>query len=214
MKDIRQSLIDCAFGQSTQLNPLRQQPINFRLLGLCQYHLSPLAEPIDISGRAAELLAYLLLSNRQVHQEKIARDLWPYGGQAARNSLHQTVHQLRKILEQTCGTTKLVRKGQSYGVECGNPMNIDWFAFRKSIGHARSAKKLEERLPHLLDAYRLSQTGQLLEFLDESIEWAIPYISTSNLLQEYVVNALVSIARDEQLPDVVALLLCQSRNAA
>ena len=69
-------------------------------LGDFRVTLDETALTVFPTGKSRALLAYLFIEGRLHQRSELAQFLWPgYGEESARNSLRQTLHQLRQLLQ-------------------------------------------------------------------------------------------------------------------
>lgn len=203
------NLLEAVLLASPRMAALRAEPggLYVKLFGPLNFHDQHGALDLRIPGLPRALLAYLLLVRRGVHQRKLAELFWPHGGRSALNSLHQTVHRLRRYLNGHPATENLLTyANQLYSIDWKRSIRVDWHEFKEQVALAQRSPSPSQALPEWLKAYDFCHEP-LLEDFSQNAEWALAFRLQGEGLQRLVAQRLADFAKEYRLPAVRHLLV-------
>lgn len=151
--------------------------------------------PNQLSNKNKNILAYFLYhQGKFLHREKLMDLFWPQvGPDAARNSLHVAISQLRAYLRPFLGAGKILKhqnEGYLFDPDCGVISDVQQFqANCRSGWDAMKTAQMEAAIPYLNKASDLYQMEFLREFLYE--DWCS---REREALQEALLAILKSLA--------------------
>ncbi|MEZ4862423.1 MAG: BTAD domain-containing putative transcriptional regulator [Caldilineaceae bacterium] len=192
-------------------------------LGDFQVTLDGMALTTFQTDKSRALLVYLAIE-RQVHpRTTLAQFLWPgYDATSARNSLRQTIHQLRQLLQDaTAEPTWLLLNRQTVQLNPAAAINVDVITFTKLLA-ACAAHPHDRLVPCQFCLSRLRQAVDLYQgdFLAGfTVADSDPFEEWRRVLQEQLhiqmLDALTQLANTtEQASDIESALQAAQRQLA
>lgn len=154
-------------------NNITAKGLYVQFFGAFQLYYNQSKLPDQLSKKNKNLLAYFLYhQGKFLHREKLMDLFWPQvSPDAAKNSLHVAISQLRSYLRPFLGQGKIIKhqnEGYLFDPDCGVISDVQQFQANCQSGwEAMKTTHMEVAIPYLNRASDLYQLEFLREFLYE-----------------------------------------------